>query len=168
MGKRIFELLHQTNGILCGVHLMVGNGKIINLIDAHDKTCKGFLFSCPFSSSNKDKIFPQLFFSNYVYSRDYRLLNISRFMWCYPTHMTNSKDTHHHQMVVLCSGSLPSTKYGHLGRPSFEEPWLLHLRHRPLSAWSREEQLSFPSTLTAVTVTSERGGMRDQVRQTLY
>lgn len=33
MDKRIFELLHQTNGILCSVHLIVGNGKIINLID---------------------------------------------------------------------------------------------------------------------------------------
>lgn len=47
MDKRLLELLHQTNDILCGVHLVVGNGKIINLIDAYNKTRKGFLIFLP-------------------------------------------------------------------------------------------------------------------------
>lgn len=49
-------------------------------------------------------------------------------------------------MVVLRSGSLPLIKYGHLGKPSFEELWLLYLHHRPLSDWRAAVISKYPNS----------------------
>lgn len=148
--ERPLELLSQTNGLLCSVHLKINNGgrKIISLIDTDNKAFWGIFgwFDWQFSSYNKDKTASTSFLT-VLSGRITVLPTVLLFICfkCYLTCMISSKDVYHHQRSVVCSGSFPFIRFhcDLLDRPSSEKFWLLSLNHGPFFS---SKQLKVVST----------------------